>query len=132
MVEVAWRSRGLLSYAFTHKGIFCSLFFIFSYVRPPPLTQILSRRLKSRPEGPNPSLKVQIPAWRSKSQPQGPIPCLGASGMGFGPPGWDFDFQAGISASRLGFWPPGWDLGIKAGIWALRLGAESEGGPRRR
>ena len=45
-----------------------------------------------------------------------------ASGLGFGPQGWDLGLKAGIWASRLGLGPQGWDLGFETGIWASRLG----------
>ena len=37
---------------------------------------------------------------------------------GYGSPGWDLGFRAGIWALRPGFELRGWDLGRKAGIGA--------------
>ena len=50
-----------------------------------------------------------------------------ASGLGFGPQGWDFGLKAGIWPSWLEFGPQGWELSLKAGIWAIRLGSGLQG-----
>ena len=73
---------------------------------------------KSQPQGPNPSLKAQIPTSRPKFYPGSPNPSLEAQIS----QNWDFSLKAGKGASSQGR-----DLGLETGIWASRLGFEGEG-----
>ena len=59
--------KGSMIYAFTHMGDFLLLL-----RPPPPLTQILASRPKTHPQGPNPSLKAQIPVFGLQRQDFGP------------------------------------------------------------
>ena len=99
--------KWLMTYAFTHMGIFPSS-------PSPPPSPPPSLPLKSQPRGPNPSLKAEI--WASK--------------LGTGP--LDLNIKAVILALRLQFEPQGWNLSPEPGIQArdsdlyLRLQSQEE------
>ena len=109
-----------------HTGIFSSFFSSSSYVRP--------SQLKSKPQGPNPSLEAQIPVSRPKSQPWGSFPSSRLKSHPQGPNPTheaqipaskrDLSIEDGIWASRVGLRPWDWDWGHNTRIWALRLGFE--------
>ena len=92
-----------------------SSFFSSSFVPPP----------RFQPQGPNPSLKAQIPASRPKFQPQGPNPSLKpqipALRLQFQPWGSNPSLEAQISAKRLKSLPLSSNPSFKAPIPASRL-----------
>ena len=86
----------------TFFDIFCGIYFIVRHIRPTGKNCLTSNKTdkitnsydqKCIPQGPNPSLKAQIPVLRTKF------------------------LKARISASRLGIGLQGWDLGHVTGIW---------------